>query len=179
VWPEIEKLLEAAPGLEAVSVFETLRTRSDVVFSDGQLRNLQRRMRRWRLGQKREKEVMFPQEHRPGEAGQSDFTVMDGLGIRIAGELFCHLLYHFVLPHANWEAVRICFTESFESLVAGLQDALWEMGRVSRKHRTGPEHAGAGTRERGSGAGAPPAEASTRAGPSASWEPGLPEPRNV
>ena len=42
VWPEVEKLLEEAPGLEALSVFEVLRTRQDVTYSDGQLRTLQR-----------------------------------------------------------------------------------------------------------------------------------------
>ena len=30
-----------------------------------------------------------------------------------------------------------CFSESFESLSTGLQDALWELGAVPRHHRTG------------------------------------------
>ncbi len=136
VWPEIEKLLEEAPGLEALSIFEVMRTRSDVTFSDGQLRTLQRRIRRWRASRGPEKEIMFPQEHRPGEAGQSDFTTMKELEVVIGGEPFDHLLYHFVLPYSNWETARICFSETFESLVAGLQGALWELGRVPMKHRT-------------------------------------------
>ena len=136
VWPQIEKLLEQAPELEAQSVFEALRQREDVRFSDGQLRTLQRRMKRWRASHGPEKEVMFPQEHRPGEAGQSDFTVMGELKVTIGGERFDHLLYHFVLPFSNWETARICFTESFESLVLGFQGAVWEMGRVPKKHRT-------------------------------------------
>jgi hypothetical protein len=41
VWPEIEAMLEQAPGLEAVTIFEVLRRRADVSFSDGQLRTLQ------------------------------------------------------------------------------------------------------------------------------------------
>jgi hypothetical protein len=136
VWPEIERLLEASPGLEAVTIFDTLRLRADVSFGDGQLRTLQRRIRRWRASRGPEKEVMFSQEHRPGEAGQSDFTDMRELEVRIGGEPFDHLLYHFVLPYSNWESAGVCFTESFESLVAGLQGAVWEMGRVPRKHRT-------------------------------------------
>jgi hypothetical protein len=136
VWPEIEKLLEQAPGLEAQSIFETLNSRGDVSFGEGQLRTLQRRMKRWRASHGPEKEVMFPQEHRPGEAGQSDFTEMDELRVTIGGEQFDHLLYHFVLPFSNWETGTICFTESFESLVAGFQGAVWEMGRVPKKHRT-------------------------------------------
>lgn len=136
VWPDVEKLLEEAPGLEALRVFEVLRMRGDVTFSDGQLRTLQRRIRRWRASRGPEKEVMFPQEHRPGEAGQSDFTTMNELGVVIGGEPFDHMLYHFVLPYSNWETGRICFSETFESLVAGLQGALWELGRAPAKHRT-------------------------------------------
>ena len=136
VWPEVEKLLESSPGLEALTIFEALRQREEVTFSDGQLRTLQRRVRRWRASRGPEKEVMFAQEHRPGEAGQSDFTDMREVEVTIGGERFDHLLYHFVLPYSNWEAASICFTESFESLVAGFQGAVWEMGRVPKKHRT-------------------------------------------
>jgi hypothetical protein len=136
VWPEIEKLLAASPGLEGVTIFDTLRLREDVSFGDGQLRTLQRRIRRWRASRGPEKEVMFPQEHRPGEAGQSDFTDMRDLEVKIGGEPFDHLLYHFVLPYSNWEWAGVCFSESFESLVSGLQGAIWEMGRVPKKHRT-------------------------------------------
>jgi hypothetical protein len=136
VWPEIKKLLEESPGLEALSVFEVLRSRGDVTFSDGQLRTLQRRIRRWRASRGPEKEVMFPQEHIAGEAGQSDFTTMNELGVTIDGAPFDHLLYHFVLPYSNWETARICFSETFESLVSGLQGALEELGRKPTKHRT-------------------------------------------
>src|SRR5882672_9883192 len=48
VWPEIEALLESAPGLEAVTIFETLVQRPDTSFTEGQIRTLQRRIRRWR-----------------------------------------------------------------------------------------------------------------------------------
>ena len=48
VWPEIEALLQVAPGLEAVTIFETLGTRPDACFTQGQLRTLQRKIRRWR-----------------------------------------------------------------------------------------------------------------------------------
>ena len=43
VWPEIEAMLEQAPGLEAVTIFEALRGRAELSFSEGQLRTLQRR----------------------------------------------------------------------------------------------------------------------------------------
>lgn len=61
---------------------------------------------------------------------------MNDLGITIAGEPFEHLLYHFVLPYSRWETGMVCFSESFESLIAGFQRAVGELGRVPRKHRT-------------------------------------------
>lgn len=136
VWPEIEALLAQAPGLEARTIFETLRERPDVSWAEGQLRTLQRRIRRWRAAHGPEREVMFPQIHRPGEYAQSDFTQMGSLGITLGGEPFAHLFYHFVLPYSNWETGMICGAESFEALIAGVQAAVWELGRVPALHRT-------------------------------------------
>jgi len=45
-------------------------------------------------------------------------------------------VYHFVLCYSNWEAFTICYSESFESLSNGLQNALWELGGVPKCHRT-------------------------------------------
>src|SRR5947208_17107870 len=64
------------------------------------------------------------------------FTYMNGTGVMIAGQLFNHLLYHFTLTYSNWESVMVCFSESFESLSAGLQKSLWEVGAVPEQHRT-------------------------------------------
>src|SRR6266446_1473725 len=136
VWGEVEKMLEAAPGLEAKTIFELLLERRDVEFTEGQLRTLQRKIRRWRAGHGPHKEVMFPQEHRPGEYGQSDFTSMNDLGITIEGEVFDHLVYHFVLPYSRWETGIVCFSESFETLIAGFQRSVEELGRVPHRHRT-------------------------------------------
>jgi hypothetical protein len=149
VWPEIEALLKEAPGLEAVTIFETIGTRPDASFTEGQLRTLQRKIRRWRATEGPEREVMFAQKHRPGEYSQSDFTSMDELGITIGGEAFSHLYYHFVLPYSNWETGGICFSESFEALIAGLQAALWVLGRAPRYHRT--DNLSAATHELGDG----------------------------
>lgn len=136
VWPEVEKMLEAAPGLEAKTIFARLQERPDSTFSDGQLRTLQRKIKRWRAEHGPQKEVMFPQVHRPGEYAQSDFTSMNDLGITIDGEPFDHLVYHFVLPYSQWETGMVCFSESFETLIGGFQRAVAELGRVPRKHRT-------------------------------------------
>ena len=54
---------------------------------------------------------------------QSDFTHMSDLGVTLGGVPFPHLLFHLVLTYSNVEAVRICFSESFEALVEGLEAA--------------------------------------------------------
>jgi len=135
-WPKIQSKLELNPGLEAKTIFEDLQRRYPGIFSDGQLRTLQRRIKIWRASAGPAKEIFFPQIHKPGQLGQSDFTHMDKLEIMIAGKPFDHLIYHFVLTYSNWETGTICFSESFESLSEGLQNALWTLGGVPHEHRT-------------------------------------------
>ena len=135
-WHEIKLMLEINPGLEAKTIFEDLQRRNPGRFADGQLRTLQRRIKIWRASEGPPKEVFFTQVHTPGQLGQSDFTHMNKLGITIEGRPFDHLIYHFVLTYSNWESGTICFSESFESLSEGLQNALWELGGVPEKHRT-------------------------------------------
>ncbi len=136
VWIEIRGRLKEHPGLEAKTLFDDLQRRFPGRYSDGQLRTLQRRVKAWRALEGPEREVFFPQVHRPGELCQSDFTHMTSLGVTIAGQPFDHMIYHFVLTYSNWEAGTICFSESFESLSEGLQNALWELGGVPQAHRT-------------------------------------------
>lgn len=136
VWRELEELLEREPGLEALTLMEHLCRQYPGKFQMGQLRTLQRRVKRWRAMAGPEREVFFPQEHPPGRQGQSDFTHMKELGVTIAGQPFDHLFYHFTLTCSNWETGTICFAESFESLAEGLQNALWELGAVPGEHRT-------------------------------------------
>jgi hypothetical protein len=61
---------------------------------------------------------------------------MNDLRITLAGQPFDHMIYHFVLTYSNWETCTVCFSESFESLSQGLQNALWELGGVPQMHRT-------------------------------------------
>ncbi len=61
---------------------------------------------------------------------------MNELGITIGRHAFEHLVYHFVLTYSNWETGSICFSESYESLSEGFQNALWELGGVPQRHRT-------------------------------------------
>ena len=136
VWEEVRQLLEVSPGLEAKTVFEYLQRKYAGRFQEGQLRTLQRRVKIWKALEGSPKEVFFPQEHHPGMLAQSDFTDMGNLGITLAGESFPHLLYHLVLTYSNWETGTVCFSENFESLSEGLQNALWELGGVPQVHQT-------------------------------------------
>jgi hypothetical protein len=136
VWSEVKETLEINPGLEAKTLFNDLQHRYPGRYTDGQLRTLQRRIKVWRAMEGPAKEVFFPQVHHPGDLCESDFTHMSSLGVTIHGQPFNHLIYHFVLTYSNWETGTICFSESFESLSEGLQNALWELGGVPQRHRT-------------------------------------------
>src|SRR3989475_452184 len=61
---------------------------------------------------------------------------MNSLGVTLGGVPLPHLVYHLVLVYSNIEAVQICFSESFESLVEGFETCLWQIGGVPRQHRT-------------------------------------------
>jgi hypothetical protein len=135
-WEKIREQIATNPGLEAKTIFEALQRQHPGRFADGQLRTLQRRLKHWRATAGPEREVFFGQQHVAGRLGQSDFTRMGELNVTIGGQSFPHLLYHFVLTYSNWEDVSLCYSESFESLSDGLQNALWELGGVPLDHRT-------------------------------------------
>lgn len=135
-WTEIKELIQEQPGLEAKTIFDYLQQAHPGKYQDGQLRTLQRRLKHWRALEGPPKEVFFPQIHRPGILCASDFTHMTSIGITIRNELLEHLVYHFVLTYSNWESVRICYSESFETLSGGLQDALWKLGGIPVRHRS-------------------------------------------
>lgn len=136
VWSEIRDYLEANPTLEGTTIFFYLQREYPGKFTDGQLRTLQRKIKIWRALEGPGKEIFFPQEHKPGRLSESDFTDMSKLSITIGGQHFKHLLYHFVLTYSNWEHGTICFSESYESLSEGLQNALWGLGGVPIEHQT-------------------------------------------
>ncbi len=135
-WPKIQLMLEAAPELEAKTVFEHLLENSEVTYHPGQLRTLQRRVRDWRARAGPPKEVFFPQNHVPGEAAQTDFTWAKELQITIAGQPFPHMLCHLILPYSNWEWATICFSESMAALRDGVQAGLFRLGRRPDWHQT-------------------------------------------
>lgn len=136
VWSEVSSLLLVNPSLEAKTIFSFLQRKYPGKFSDGQLRTFQRRVKVWRATDGPSREVFFPQEHKPGILSECDFTHMSKLGVTISGVPFNHLIFHFVLTYSNWETGTICFSESFESLSEGLQNALWELGGTPETNRT-------------------------------------------
>jgi transposase len=136
IWPEIEELLVAQPGLEAKTLFAYFREKYPDRFEEKQLRTFQRRVSKWKGLKGNPKEVFFDQIHYPGDLCSSDFTSMNDLKITLYGRPFPHLLYHFVLTYSNWESVTICYTENLESLSEGLQNALWQLGGVPKRHRS-------------------------------------------
>jgi len=135
-WPWVEDFLKNNSGREAKSLFEALQRKYPGKYQDGQLRTFQRRVKQWKALYGPGQEVFFPQTYYPGEWCESDFTRMKKLGITICGVPFDHMLYHFVLCLSNWETITVCFSESYESLSAGLQNALWKLGGIPRYHKT-------------------------------------------
>lgn len=135
-WAFVQAQLRESPKLEAKTLFEILQDRRPGAYSEGQLRTLQRHVKQWRATKGPDKEVFFSQQHRPGEAAQTDFTHATELGVTIAGMAFVHMLCHFVLPYSNWESVTVCLSESLLSLRRGVQTALFCLGHHPEWHQT-------------------------------------------
>jgi hypothetical protein len=75
VWAnEILPMLEKEPRLRPITIFEYLQEKYPDKYTRSQLRTLQRRIKDWKGAKGPAREVMFAQEHRPGEMGLSDFT---------------------------------------------------------------------------------------------------------
>jgi hypothetical protein len=137
VWDEeIAPMLERAPDLRPVAIFEEILRRHSEI-APGVRRTLERRIRQWRALNGPERDVIFQQAHAPGKLGLSDFTDMGALGITIAGEPLGHRLYHFRLAFSGFEHAHVILGgESFVALAEGLQNALWALGGVPEEHRT-------------------------------------------
>ncbi len=136
VWPKVAAKLEVEPTLRPFTLFAWLQEQRPGQFPDSQRRTFERRVRAWLAAYGPQREVMFPQVHGPGDLAASDFTNMNALRVTIGRQPFDHLLYHFTLTYSNWESVSVCFSESFEAFSRGLQNALWKLGGVPRKHRS-------------------------------------------
>jgi hypothetical protein len=138
VWDSVlVPLLEKAPQLEP----QTLLLHLERTFPGQEWyrrkRTIQRRVEQWRALHGPAKEVMFLQEHRAGVLGISDFTLLKGEPITVAGVVLEHRLFHFRLPYSGWCHVAVIHGgESFVALSEALQNALTLCGGVPAEHRT-------------------------------------------
>jgi len=150
-WPEVRAKLLDAPSLEGKALFEWLMEARPGKYEPGQVRTFQRRVEKWRAMEGPEREIFFAQEHRPGEAMQTDFTWATGLGVTICGEEFPHMLCHPVLPYSNWEWATVCRSESLLAIRRGVQAALFQLGKRPKFLQT--DHTTAATHEIWDGVG--------------------------
>lgn len=135
-WDKIESMLTRSPGLQAKTILAHLMSQEPNKFNDSHERTLQRLIRKWRANNGSNNNIIFNQKIKPGKQSQSDYTSMNELCIKIKGDKFNHLLFHFMLPYSKWEYASICYSESFDSLSKGYEDAVWSLGYVAPEHRT-------------------------------------------
>src|SRR6202790_1849375 len=133
---EIVPMLEAAPGLRPIAIFEEMQRRHPEL-PEGVRRTMERRIRQWRALKGQDRDVIFRQVQEPGRMGLSDFTEMGDLAVRVAGVELDHRLYHFRLACSGFEHVHVILGgESYVALAEGLQNALWALGGAPREHRS-------------------------------------------
>jgi hypothetical protein len=138
VWQSVlVPMLERAPQLEP----QTLLLHLEQTFPGQEWfrrkRTLQRRVEQWKALHGPDREVMFLQHHQPGVMGISDFTLLKGAPITVAGAVLEHRLFHFRLPYSGWCHVEVIHGgESFVALAEALQNALAACGGVPAEHRT-------------------------------------------
>lgn len=89
--------------------------------------------------------MFFAQEQQPGRLLQLDWTHARELQVTIQGEALDHVFCHCVLPYSNWQWATRCISESFLSLVAGLQAALGQLGKCPA--HLGTDNSSAATHE--------------------------------
>ena len=129
---EISKLLEDAPELEPLTIFTHIQEKYPGKYADGQLRTLERRVKKWKMMKGKSQIVSISQTHEPGRLMELDWTCMNKLMITICGEHFKHKLCHAVLTYSNWNWAEIAFSESFQSLKKGFQSAVRRLGAVPK-----------------------------------------------
>jgi hypothetical protein len=140
-WSEIEERLQQDSQLKPYAILDWLKQKynpleGEPIVTDSIRRSLERRVQRWKLRHGVEQEVKFPQVHHAGDVLAFDFVVMNSLKITVSGKPFDHLLFHAVFTYSNWEHLHLCYSESFEALSGGLQDALYLAGGAPRRIRS-------------------------------------------
>lgn len=156
LWETALTWLVPTPEIDAKALFEHLLARHPewATTAGRSLRTFQRRIKQWRELHGPPKEVYFPQDRKPCESLQFDWTRVKpkDFAVTIAGEPFEHLLAHAVLPYSNWEWAVPCVSESALSLKRGVQEALWQLGGVPPVLQTDQSSTATHQIERGSSA---------------------------
>lgn len=139
VWEsELVPMLKVSPHISPLTLLEHLQlVHGLAAYPDKLLRTLQRKVKHWRYKEGPEREVMFRQQHIPGDMGLSDFTELKGIVVTLNGQPLKHLLYHFRVIYSGWSYMKVILGgESFTALAEGLQNALWCLGGSPKEHRT-------------------------------------------
>ena len=108
-------------GLQATTIIEELKAKTPGQDWDRCLRTLQRRIRVWRAEEGPPKEVVFPQDHPPGEEAAYDFTHCEELKITILGIEFPHLIFEYILSFSGHRFGQLAFGETYEGQRADLK----------------------------------------------------------
>ena len=134
---EIVPMLEAAPGLRPITLFDELVRRHPDRIGPSFRRTLERRVADWKARHGKDHDVIFPQTQQPGRMGLSDFTDMGDLGVIVGGQPLEHRLYHFALACSGFEHAEVVLGgESYPALAGGLENALRLLGGVPQEHRS-------------------------------------------
>lgn len=134
---EIVPMLETAPGLRPITLFDELARRYPDRIGQSFRRTLERRVAVWKALNGGNQDVIFPQVQQPGRMGLSDFTDVSDLGVVVGGQPFAHRLYHFALPCSGFEHAEIVQGgESYTALATGLENALRSLGGAPKEHRS-------------------------------------------
>lgn len=139
VWESmVVPLLRSDDGekLQSTTILEELKAKDGAKYGDGLLRTIQRRLRDWRAVNGKGKEVFFEQEHPPGREGQFDFTHAEELRVTILGQPFPHMFFQLFLSCSGWRFAELCYGETFEALVRGVQNGLWDLGGLVKVLRS-------------------------------------------
>ena len=84
-----------------------LDDQGEPIYTNSIERTLQRKVAKWLALNGKPKDLMFPQEHIPGEQTLSDFTYFEKANITICGNPFKHMFYHFRLVYSKWSYLNV------------------------------------------------------------------------
>lgn len=109
VWTsELVPMLKVTPSLSPLTLLEHLQVVYGLdAYPDKTLRTLQRKVKRWRYEECPDREVIFRQQHIPGDIGLSDFTELKWITVKINGLPLKHLLYHFRVLYSGWSYMKV------------------------------------------------------------------------